>query len=86
MLRKKCELKTPLLRGALGVLGAIAVAAASTAAIGQQRIPLRVAYIPVITWLPALVAKDEGIFDANGLDVTFTKFPTLVNLPPTLGR
>jgi ABC-type nitrate/sulfonate/bicarbonate transport system substrate-binding protein len=52
----------------------------------QQKVALRVAYIPVITWLPALVAKDEGIFDANGLDVTFTKFPNIVHLPPTLGR
>lgn len=52
----------------------------------QQRTALRVAYIPVVTWLPALVAKEEGIFEKNGLDVTFTKFPTLVNLPATLGK
>src|SRR5262249_32250617 len=26
------------------------------------------------------------IFEANGLDVTLTKFATLVHLPPTLGR
>jgi NitT/TauT family transport system substrate-binding protein len=52
----------------------------------QQMTPLRVAYIPVITWLPALVAKEEGIFEKNGLDVTFTKFPNIVNLPGTLGK
>jgi NitT/TauT family transport system substrate-binding protein len=52
----------------------------------QQKTALRVAYIPVITWLPALVAKDQGIFDKNGLDVTFTKFPNIVNLPGTLGK
>lgn len=52
----------------------------------QQMTPLRVAYIPVITWLPALVAKEEGIFAKNGLDVTFTKFPNIVNLPGTLGK
>jgi NitT/TauT family transport system substrate-binding protein len=86
MLRTRCELTTSLLRGAVGVIGAIIMMATNTAAISQQKVPLRVAYIPVITWLPALVAKDEGIFDANGLDVTFTKFPTLVTLPPTLGR
>jgi len=58
----------------------------SSVAKAQQKTALRVAYIPVVTWLPALVAKEEGIFEKNGLDVTFTKFPTLVNLPATLGR
>ena len=70
--------------GAMIVLAAMT--SASVPSLAQQKTPLRVAYIPVITWLPALVAKDEGIFDQNGLDVTFTKFPTIVNLPPTLGR
>jgi len=76
-----------LLRGAIAASVAIGVAAASSSsAPAQQKIALRVAYIPVITWLPVLIAKDEGFFDANGLDVTFTKFPNIVNLPPTLGR
>lgn len=61
-------------------------AAAPGAAFAQQKIALRVAYIPVITWLPALVAQDEGIFAQNGLDVTLTKFPNLINLPGTLGK
>ena len=76
-----------LLRGAIAASVAIGVAAASSSsAPAQQKIALRVAYIPVITWLPVLIGKDEGFFDANGLDVTFTKFPNIVNLPPTLGR
>src|SRR5258708_26628990 len=71
---------------ALGVLIAVALGAAPfTAAQAQQKTALRVAYIPVVTWLPALVAKEEGIFEKNGLDVTFTKFPTIVNLPAALG-
>jgi NitT/TauT family transport system substrate-binding protein len=61
-------------------------AASPGVAEAQQMTPLRVAYIPVITWLPALVAKEEGIFEKNGLDVTFTKFPNLINLPGTLGK
>jgi NitT/TauT family transport system substrate-binding protein len=69
---------------AIALLGVAALPAAP--AIAQQKVALRVAYIPVITWLPALVAKEEGIFEANGLDVTLTKFATLVHLPPTLGR
>src|SRR5262249_5042788 len=69
-----------LLRGAIAASVAIGVAAASSSsAPAQQKIALRVAYIPVITWLPVLIAKDEGFFDANGLDVTFTKFPNIVN-------
>ncbi len=81
------ELRASLLRRAIGALAALGVVAATSGtAPAQQKVALRVAYIPVITWLPALVAKDEGIFDANGLDVTFTKFPNIVNLPATLGR
>lgn len=71
-----------------GLSAALAMSLASsvTVAHAQQTTSLRVAYIPVITWLPALVAKDEGIFEKNGLDVTFTKFPNLINLPGTLGK
>jgi NitT/TauT family transport system substrate-binding protein len=70
---------------ALGLFAALVVSPV-TSADAQQKTALRVAYIPVVTWLPALVAKEEGIFEKNGLDVTFTKFPTLVNLPATLGK
>jgi NitT/TauT family transport system substrate-binding protein len=62
------------------------LASSDTVVHAQQMTALRVAYIPVITWLPALVAKEEGIFEKNGLDVTFTKFPNIVNLPGTLGK
>lgn len=75
-------------RGAMALWTAIAVVtmAPAPAALAQQKTPLRVVYIPVITWLPALVAKDEGFFEKNGLDVTFTKVATIVNLPGTLGK
>jgi NitT/TauT family transport system substrate-binding protein len=68
------------------LLGAAWLMGLSGAAQTQQKTALRVAYIPVVTWLPALVAKEEGIFEKNGLDVTFTKFPNLINLPGTLGK
>jgi NitT/TauT family transport system substrate-binding protein len=67
-------------------LGAAWLAAPPSVAQAQQKTALRVAYIPVVTWLPALVAKEDGIFEKNGLDVTFTKFPNLINLPGTLGK
>lgn len=48
--------------------------------------PVRAAYIPVVTWLPAWVAKDKGLFEKNGLDVTLTATQNLSVLPGTLGR
>jgi NitT/TauT family transport system substrate-binding protein len=52
----------------------------------QDKVPLRVAYTKVITWLPVMIAKDEGTFDKNGLDVTLTAFTQIANLPGTLGK
>jgi NitT/TauT family transport system substrate-binding protein len=63
-----------------------ALAFSITAVQAQSKIPLRVAYIGVITWLPAMIAKDDGIFDKNGLDVTMTRFTQIANLPGTLGK
>jgi NitT/TauT family transport system substrate-binding protein len=57
-----------------------------TAATAQAKVPLRVAYVGVITWLPAMIAKENDIFDKNGLDVTMTRFTQIANLPGTLGN
>ena len=57
-----------------------------TAAQSQTKISRRVAYTGVITWLPAMIAKEDGLFDKNGLDVTMTRFTQIANLPPTLGK
>jgi hypothetical protein len=35
--------------------------------------PVRAAYIPVATWLPAWVALDKGIFAKHGLAVSLTQ-------------
>lgn len=75
----------------LGVLAAIAAAAtisaAPTVADAQQKLtPLRIAYVPVATWLPAWVAKDTGIFEKHGLDVSMTPVQNLSLLPGTVGR
>ena len=80
----KPKAKSRLVLAAL--LGAASLVAPPGVAQAEPKTALRVAYIPVITWLPALVAKEEGIFEKNGLDVTFTKFPNLINLPGTLGK
>jgi NitT/TauT family transport system substrate-binding protein len=53
---------------------------------GAEKTTIRAAYIPVVTWLPAWVAKDKGFFENNGLDVTLTVTQNLSILPGTLGR
>jgi NitT/TauT family transport system substrate-binding protein len=80
----KVKAKSRLALAAL--LGAAWLVAPPGVVQAQQKTALRVAYIPVVTWLPALMAKEDGIFEKNGLDVTFTKFPNLINLPGTLGK
>lgn len=52
----------------------------------QQKIPLRVAYTPYMTWLPFLVAQDTGIFGKHGLEITMTRFPDIADLPGSVGR
>lgn len=47
---------------------------------------VRAAYVPVATWLPAWVAKAEGIFEKHGLDVTLTPIQNLSLLPGTVGH
>ncbi|GAC1550552.1 MAG: hypothetical protein NVS2B5_06690 [Beijerinckiaceae bacterium] len=48
--------------------------------------PIRAAYIPVVTWLPAWVAKEKGFFAAHGLDVSLSVAQNLSILPGTVGR
>jgi NitT/TauT family transport system substrate-binding protein len=62
----------------------LALVAAPTRA--QAPTPVRAAYIPVITWLPAWVAKEKGFFARHGLDVTLSVAQNLSVLPGTVGR
>jgi ABC-type nitrate/sulfonate/bicarbonate transport system substrate-binding protein len=52
----------------------------------QTLTPIRAAYVPVATWLPAWIAKDKEIFKKNGLDVSLTPIQNVSLLPPTLGK
>ena len=80
----------------LGSFAKPAVAAAAVAALcaghplgaqaAPKATPVRAAYVPVATWLPAWVAKDEGIFEKHGLDVSLTPVQNLSLLPGTVGR
>jgi NitT/TauT family transport system substrate-binding protein len=62
------------------------IAAGALPAAAQEKTKIRAAYVPVATWLPLWVAKDKGVFERNGLDVSLTSFPILALLPPTVGK
>jgi len=72
----------------LGVVASILCIGAGfiASAAAAQLTPVRAAYIPVVSWLPAWVAKDKGFFEKNGLDVTLSATQNLSVLPGTLGR
>jgi NitT/TauT family transport system substrate-binding protein len=67
-------------------LAALVLVAAPTRAQAPALTPVRAAYIPVITWLPAWVAKEKGFFAEHGLDVTLSVAQNLSILPGTVGR
>lgn len=69
-----------------GSLVALGLARAAAPAFAADKIPVRVAYVKVVTWLPVMIAKEEGIFDKHGLDATMTPFTQVANLPGTLGK
>ncbi|MBV8849811.1 MAG: ABC transporter substrate-binding protein [Methylobacteriaceae bacterium] len=47
---------------------------------------VRAAYVPAVTWLPVRVAKDKGIFQKHGLDVSLTLIQNLSLLPGAVGK
>jgi NitT/TauT family transport system substrate-binding protein len=74
-------------RGMVCMLASVLALAAPTTAGSQAALtPIRAAYIPVVTWLPAWVAKEKGMFAARGLDVTLTVAQNLSLLPGTMGK
>jgi NitT/TauT family transport system substrate-binding protein len=47
---------------------------------------LRVSYVPATTVLPLHVAKAQGIFERNNLNVSLTEAANISDIPATLGR
>jgi NitT/TauT family transport system substrate-binding protein len=77
----------PLARSVVGgTLAALMLVTAPTRAQTPAPTSVRAAYIPVITWLPAWVAKEKGFFAKHGLDVTLSVAQNLSVLPGTVGR
>jgi NitT/TauT family transport system substrate-binding protein len=72
---------------ALALMASLLALAGPTSAYAQATLtPIRAAYIPVVTWLPAWVAKEKGLFAARGLEVTLTAAQNLSLLPGTMGK
>lgn len=69
---------------AAGCGGSDGASTASTARDATSN--LRVAYVAGATFLPAMVAKDTGIFERNRLHVTMTPTQTISTIPGALGR
>lgn len=47
---------------------------------------VRIAYLAVASWLPAMVAEREGYFEAEGLNVESEIITNLATLPGTMGQ
>ncbi len=58
--------------------------AAVTPAASQTFAPIKVGLGPAVDFLPAFVARDQGIFAKHGLDVTLQIVPTPSIVPPML--
>ena len=81
---------------ALGLAGAACGAGGdSTTTQAQQGTPettaagpttLRVSYVPATTVLPLHIAKAQGFFEKNNLNVTLTEAANISDIPATLGR
>src|ERR1035437_1322268 len=70
------------LTAALILVAGVALAQPAAA----QKIPVRAAYVPVVTWLSSWVAKEEGYFDEQGLDVSFIVVQNISMVPGTVGK
>lgn len=67
----------------IGTLLALVVAVAPLRA---EETKLRVAYVPSLTWLPAFVAQERGLFAAHELDITLTPIQNIALMPPSVGK
>jgi NitT/TauT family transport system substrate-binding protein len=74
------------IKSLFGALAASAMLVLPVVAQTPAKTPIRSAYIPAATWLPAWVAKDTGIFDRHGLDVSLTVIQNIGLLPATVGK
>jgi NitT/TauT family transport system substrate-binding protein len=72
------------MRIAIGLLAALGVGAAIGSAGAAEMTKLTVSYSATADFAPAFIAKDAGIFEKHGLDVTLTNLATTSLSPPAL--
>lgn len=60
--------------------------ATTTNGAGSQTTQVRVSYVPATTVLPLHVAKQQGFFEKQGLDVSLKEAANISDIPATLGR
>jgi NitT/TauT family transport system substrate-binding protein len=71
-------------RGLVAALALLSPLAAIVPAMSQTLAPIKVGLGPAVDFLPAFVARDQGIFSKHGLDVTLQIVPTPSVVPPML--
>lgn len=79
------------LAGALSAVALVAVAGCgddetTTAGSAAKTTQVRVSYVPATTVLPLHVAKQQGFFKQQGLDVSLQEASNISDIPATLGR
>jgi NitT/TauT family transport system substrate-binding protein len=81
-------IKSSSIKAFMGVLAASTMLGLPVATFAQApaKTTIRSAYIPAATWLPAWVAKDTGIFERHGLDVSLAVIQNIGLLPGTVGK
>ena len=72
------------MRKAIGLLAALGVFVGIASAAAAEMTKLTVSYSATADFAPAFIAKDAGIFEQHGLDVTLTNLATTSLGPPAL--
>ena len=72
------------MRKAIGLLAVLGVCAVTGRAGAAEMTKLAVSYSATADFAPAFIAKDAGIFEKHGLDVTLTNLATTSLSPPAL--
>lgn len=68
----------------LSLLGALSLAVSPAVPFPSPRIPLKVLYGRYLTYAPLAIARAEGFFSAQGLDVEFVHLTTSTEATPLL--
>jgi len=71
-------------RSILAVLALLGPVLTGAAAVAQAPTPIKLGLGPAVDFLPAYVARDNGVFAAHGLDVTLVIVPTPSVVPQML--